>query len=333
MLIAGSYVFAKGLANPPHAVASEEEKLLEAIASRDSDADGLADWAEALYGTDPRDRDTRGLGMTDGEAVSRGLVVPKAIVDVPVATAATGDIVNPDLPPAPAESTLTAAFSRNLLMLYMNALERSGGNLSDSDLSAIARQALMELAQSITPAPPFKSERDLTVSGAGDAAMLAFATSVERVMKANTANATTSEIYYLQDAVERNDKVAIARIVSIAKVYRTTAVGIAALHAPEELAEEHLALVNAFARMSEVTSDFARVESDPLITMLALQQYPEAVLALGSAFIHFSNEFKAAGITLEPGTPGASIVNLMSDIAAEQKAGKNLPGQRSTVTP
>jgi hypothetical protein len=332
VLIAGSYVITRGIAKPPHAEASEEEALLQAIASRDSDADGLADWAESLYGTDPHVRDTFGHGMTDGEAVARGLIVPEAVADVPGADI-SGTAVDPDLPSAPEDDTLTAVFARNLFMRYMDALDRTGGNLSDEDLSSIANDALADIAGSVTPAPPFKSARDLAVGGSGGAAMVAFAAGVERVLLTNTASATTSEIYYLKDVVENGDLSALDRIVSIAKVYKASAAGIAALSSPRELADEHLALVNALARMSAVTSDLARVESDPLITMIALQQYPQAVLDLGTAFIDIANEFKTAGVTLSPGKPGAAVVNLVNDIAVDQQAGKNLPGKRETQAP
>src|SRR5207244_1423578 len=99
------------------------------------------------------------------------------------------------LPPAPAEDTLTAAFAKNLFTLYVNALEQSGGALSDSDLSDIANQAMTDLSKSMILAPDFKSAQDFSVQGSGLDAMKSFAAAAEVVMKANKANATTSEIF------------------------------------------------------------------------------------------------------------------------------------------
>ncbi len=39
----------------------------------DTDHDGLADWREFLYGTDPTNPDTNGDGIWDGVAVAAGL--------------------------------------------------------------------------------------------------------------------------------------------------------------------------------------------------------------------------------------------------------------------
>ena len=320
VIIGGAFVLARGAATPPTAQASAESALLAAIASRDSDSDGLADWEEALYGTDPHDSDTRELGMTDGEAVAQGLIIPKAIADVPGVDGSGGTVVDPDLPPAPDENTLTAAFAKNVFTLYLDRLQANGGQLADQDLADIANQALAELGGSITAAPPFKSARDLIVSGEGSEAMKAYAAAVERVMLANTSDASKSELAYLKDAVENNDTAALAHISSLAKAYRMSAAGIAVLPVPSELAAAHLALVNSLARTSEATNDFALFDADPLTTVLALKQYPGDILALVDALESIANAFNAVDITLAPGEPGASIVNLVADVAAEQAA-------------
>ncbi len=321
VVIGGAFVLAGSAARPPSAQASEESALLSAIASRDSDSDGLADWEEALYGTDPKNADTRDLGMTDGEAVAAGLIVPRAIAEVP-GTDAGGTLVNPDLPSVPAEGTLTAAFAKNVFTLYLDSLQKSGGDLSEGDLASIADQALTELGDSIKAAPPFKSAHDLEVSGSGTGAMKTYAAAVEKVMLANTSDASKSELAYLKDAVENNDATALAHISSLAKAYRMSAAGIAVLPVPTELAAADLALINSLARTSEATNDFAALDEDPLTTVLALKQYPGDILALVDALQSIATTFKAAGITLAPGEPGASIVNLVSDVAAEQAAAK-----------
>src|SRR3989338_7430484 len=106
MLIAGVYVLGHDIELPSRAQASTESALLQAIATKDVDGDGLPDWEEILCGTSPSATDTFHLGMTDGEAVIRGLIVPKAIADIPVA----GSETSPS--GAPSEGTITAAFAK-----------------------------------------------------------------------------------------------------------------------------------------------------------------------------------------------------------------------------
>jgi len=326
MLIVGSYMLARGIGSPPSAQASTESALLQAIATRDSDNDGLTDWEEVLYGTDSHNSDSLNLGMTDGEAVAKGLVVPKAIADISVASSSPYALSEDGLPSAPAEGTITAAFAKNFLSLYLTAKEANGGaDLSEAEIKNISDQALSSLSSAVVAAPDFKSKSDITVSGSGADALKAFAISAEAVLLKNTHDATKSEIEYLQDEIEDNDSTALPHIASIAAAYRSSAAGLAVLTVPTELADDDLALINAMMRVSEITTDFTRVDSDPMATMLALNQYPQAVLALGTAFIHIGNIYKTAGISLPAGTPGASFVNLIMNVANQQaEDAKNL---------
>lgn len=324
--IVGAFVLAHGVGSPPAVQASTETALLQAIATRDSDGDGLPDWEEALYGTSPNITDSFKLGMTDGEAVAKGLIVPKAIADISVATSSPGAsvIVDPSLPPAPAEGTLTAAFAKSFFTLFLEAKQANGGNdLSETQMNNVASQALSSLSSVIVAAPDYKSAKDLTVSLGGAEALTAFAVSAEAVLLKNTSNATTSEINYLKNALLNNDATAFPHIVSIAKAYRDSAVGLAVLPVPQELAAADLALINAMMRISQITTDFTFTDTDPLAAMLALNQYPEATQALGTAFMDIGRIYAAAGISLPAGAPGASFVNLIENVANNQAAAKN----------
>ena len=325
LLIVGAFILARDATNPSIAQASTETALLKAIATKDSTGDGLPDWEKSLYGipVNATTTDYFHLGMTDGEAVAKGLVVPKAIADITVATSSsdTSDVTDDSLPPAPADDTLTAAFAKNFITLYMAAKEQNGGaDLSESDISNISNEVMNSLTSSVTVAPDFKSASDIKVSGSGVDALKTFAVNAEAVFKANQSDATTSEINYLQDAVENDDASALPYIVGIAKEYRNSAAGLAMLPVPQELATDDLTLVNAMMRISEVTSDFARVNDDPLATMLALNQYPQAVLNMENAFIDIGNVYETAGVSIPAGTPGYFFVNLISNMKSKQQA-------------
>jgi hypothetical protein len=324
VVIFGSYLLGHGIGSPQLAQASTETALLQAIAMKDSNGDGLPDWEKSLYGIPMNSTTTDyfNLGMTDGEAVAKGLIVPKAIADISVASSSPVSLSADGLPPPPAEGTLTSAFTQDFLTLYLTAKQTNGNtDLSESQITDIANQAVNQLSSSIQPVSDFKSAHDLTVSGSGADALKAFAVNAEAVFIRNTSTATTSELIYLKSALEHNDVVALSHIASIAKGYRDSAAGLSVLPVPTELSADDLILINAMMRLSGIISDFTRVNDDPLAAMLALQQYPKAVESLGTAFVNIDGTYAAASIILPPGTPGASFVNLVKEIASSPKTG------------
>lgn len=324
VIIGGAYWLARSVESPSTAQASMESALLQAIAAKDSDGDGLSDWEEALYGTSPNITDTFNFGMTDGEAVAKGLIVPKAIADIKIASSSSSTGVD-GLPPPPKDGTLTAAFAKNLFTLYLSAKQAKGGaDLSEDEMVGIAKQAMDELSSAITIASDFKSEKDLKISESGADSFREFAVRAEAVLKNKKSSAKKSEIFYLQDAVKNNDTEALSRIAEIAKGYRDVAVGLSALSVPTELVADHLLLINSMMRLSEITSDFTRVNDDTLTSILALQQYPQALINLWNAFSNIGKIYGTAGVSLQSGEPGAQFVNLIQDMAKEKASGKKI---------
>lgn len=326
VIVVGAYMLARGVESPEVAQASTETALLQAVATKDSDGDGLPDWEETLYGADSHNPDTFHLGMTDGEAVAKGLIVPKALADMPAATSSLAVAGADGLPPAPAEGTLTAAFAKSFFTSYLAAKQAAGGGaLSESDMKDVANKAVSSLSSAITTAPDFKSGKELNVSGSGSDAMKAFAVSAEAVLLKNTTDATKTPLGYLKSILEDNDTTATPHLASIAKMYRGSAAGLAALPVPTELTADNLALINALMRMSEIVNDFTKADSDPLATILALQQYVGVAQALGNAFLNIGTAYTIVGITLPAGTPGASFVNFASEVMATERATTSKP--------
>ena len=295
-MIGSAYIFGTGVFTSPVAEASVETDLLREIVVRDTDADGLPDWEESLYGTDPKKTDTKGLGMTDGEAVQQGLIVPQAIVDIP---APEKESVSPaeGVPPPAAPGSMTDAFARNFFTAYLEAKSSTGGaNLTREDLSAIAESVMDDFRRSVAPAPPFRLAKDMRIGGTGESALETYRLSVNGVFAAHSVTLPKSELEYLAQAIEENSSEPLTHMEVISKAYLNTASGLAALPVPKELADSMLALVNALAQIGRVSADFARLESDPVATMLALGEYGEAVQEMQNALKSAGEVYHAAGL-------------------------------------
>lgn len=315
-LIAGAYFFARDIESPSVAQASEETALLQAIAAKDSDGDGLPNWEEALYGTDPNVVDTFRLGMADGEAVAKGLIVPKAIADIPAAAADTSINYAAIGLPKPTEGTLTDIFAKNFFTLYLSAKRANGGaDLTNDQTNALAGQAMGQLSQMVAPASDFKKAADIKVSGSGPDALRVYAAASEAVILAHIPQPQPSknQIQYLQGYLNNGDRSALDTLRAMAAFYRDAAIGLSAIAAPGEMAATHLSLINAFARAGGEIRDFSRIDSDPFAAMFALGQHPQTIAALTAAFTDVARIFAAANIVLVPGTKGATFVNLIRD--------------------
>ena len=318
--ITGAYFLAEGAGAPRVAQASTESALLEQIANKDSTGDGLPDWQKALYGIplNATTTDYFHLGMTDGEAVAKGLIVPVATTpSASAATPSTGTTAASFGLTAPAAGSLTDTFAKNFFSLYVSASQKAGGSLTSDQIDTLAQEALTELSASVTPAPDFKTASDIKVSGSGPDAMRAYAASVERVMNAYQVTLPEGELDYLQDYLSTGSSQDLADIAVLAKDYHDVAVGLSALPVPSELAASDLALINAAARAGDVINDFSNVSNDPLIAMLALQQYPGALVALTDSFISVSKAYAAAGVSIPAGAAGSEFVNAGNTFAKE----------------
>ncbi len=326
--ITGSYLLSRGAGAPPVAEASTETALLQEIATKDSNGDGLPDWEKSLYGIplDATSTDYFHLGMTDGEAVAKGLIVP--IATGPAAASSTpssGSTTVIDGTPAPTQGSLTDTFAQNFFTLYIAAEQANNGSLTNDQINAVAAQAMQELTSSATPTPDFKTTADITVAGSGATALVAYANNAAQVIAAHAAVLPESELQYLQDYMDDSDPTALQHIKQIAGSYHDTAVGLAALSVPAELQQTHLALVNALYRISQDANDFSNVDSDPLTTMLALEQYPQTVVELANTFGALNTTYTNEHVVLPPGSRAAIFVNVAPETAAKEAAAASTP--------
>lgn len=299
-LIASAYVLGRGIEMPSLAEASMESELLAAVAAKDSDGDGLPDWEELLYGTDIHAVDTFHLGISDGEAVAKGLIIPKAVIEN--STTATSE-----------ENTLTDAFAKAFFTLYLAAKETNGGaDLSPEQTRALADEALQHFIENFEPASDYKATQDLKIEDDGNEKLSTFAALAEGVFTAYSPKSPIRELETIQSAIQDGDAEAIAALSALSRTYKQYAAGFAALFVPRSLLSADLALINAFAQRAAIYDGLARINTDPLSAILALQQLAKNEAAWMSAFGDMGTVYKARDISLPRGEPGAVFIRIVT---------------------
>jgi hypothetical protein len=292
----------------PIANAASSDELLKAYAAKDTDGDGVPDWEEALYGTDPAKADTLGNGLGDAVSIQKGLIPLKYKVSAPTASGSGSSTIAANIPGvSAAPGTLTDQFAQTF---FKNYIATRGTNPPSADeQAAFIKGAITNLEQTRSRPTAF-SVSDIRVSGSGASALISYAKNVEGAFSANDPHTQQNEVTYLGDAVNKNDPIAIKNLSLIANGYRNTAKALSQVTAPTELKTSHLALINAMSRLGDTIDDMGSVQSDPIRGMLGLESYTNDAKTLAQAFASIGTDFPATGVALSKGQPGYFFYNL-----------------------
>ncbi len=304
-MILGAYVFSgPSFFTIQHADAEDTKKLLEAYAAKDTDTDGLPDWQEALYGTNPQDEHSVTASLTDGEAVRQGLVKPK-FESAPVAT--TTDIRTiPGV--TAASSTLTDQFSKQLFQQY---IQSTGAEAATPEQVASFVTGAMGQLNTMYVAPVGYRASDLRVAGSGADALRAYASASQNVFFSNLPADPKDEATYFYDAVTKNDASALKEVTKIGAWYTATGKAYVKIAVPTELAQAHLRTANALISIGSIVSDMALINTDPLKTLLAVGRYDDALKELISSFVEVNKIFVSENVSFAQSETGYRFLQMI----------------------
>ncbi len=319
VLIVGAYFAAHPFSNTAANAASTDD-LLKAYAAKDTDGDGLPDWEESLYGTDPNNPHSVSPSLTDSQAVAQGLATPK-YAGQPVASSTATDIGSQIPAATAADNTITNQFAELFFNNYMAT--RGASQPSASDMQQFVQEAVIDLEQTRSR-PDAYTTADLVVKGSGPGALATYAAGADAAFAANIQRLPYGELTYFSDAVDKNDASALANVASIGTAYTKTAQALIKVPVPQEAATGQLAVANSMARLGDTISSLATVNDDPIRAMMALGDYGNDTAQLANALANFYPVFVADNVTLTLGEPGYGFYSATADAAS---------GEAATTTP
>lgn len=296
--ISAAFYFTSSL-GPNTAGATSTEELLRAYAALDTDGDGLFDWQESLYGADPKNQNSLDPSMTDREAVDSGKVEPKFKSETPTQEDYSGEDV-PGIEAAP--GTLTDRFARVLFENYLSG-NGAGSIPTEDDLVAFVDASVDDLLATNKATTHFGS-KDIVKGPKGAEGLRTYAIEAEKAFSENTTYFEKSEILYFSDYIIRGDTVALSHVRTIAESYGKIAYAFVHTPVPEEAVAAHVRMANAMARMSDVIGDMGQVDTDPMLGLVGLNSYDEAVAELSFSFRDMYAIFANQGIVLTTGDAG-----------------------------
>ena len=273
LMVAGAFWLSTPLVPTVNALSTDE--ALKAYAEKDSDADGLLDWREVLYGTDSTNPHSVTADLLDGEAVAQGRVKPR------FASSESEDDMTALLEIYVTSQTVTDKFGQKFIQNFVK--QRVDGPLTKEELTAFIESANDELLSRNTAR---YSTSDLTIGPRGKDAIQKYINDLDRVMAANSPTRDSRNVLeHYGDFVTKNSDVrSLIRIRAVGSAYSKSAEAMMTITVPPEVAAQHVDFANAYVLLGEVTTDMGAMDTDPLRGLIGFTQYEDVWTRVSDAF-------------------------------------------------
>lgn len=294
LLVAGAYVLSGPIPFIDRVTAESSDELLRSYAVKDSDADGLTDWQESLYGTDPTNPTSFRTDLLDGEAARQELLTPKTVVPAQDLTT--------DLPGAdPAPSSLTEEFSRKFLGQYL--LTRGAEPPTEEAMANFVSDAIAELVQTSLATPRYTASDARIASGDDAAAFRTYMKEMQAVSDAHEPLLEDRDVALIRSAIEKSDADALVKLKDMSETYETLAEAVMQVRVPRSAVEAHVATANALNYLSIATADVAEYTEDPIRTLLGIGEYRESIRLTLEALALMHGPMTRSGVTVDASAP------------------------------
>ncbi len=255
------------------------EKIKTAIKTNnsdvDSDGDGLKDWEEVLYHTDPNNPDTDGDGVVDG-------------VNVSVVTSGK-ELKNSD---GSVNETNTVA--KNIADSYLKMY--NDGTLNQDSVSQSISGILGGLNLTAQPSDKYSKE-DLNIV---DSSEVNFLTNYFKQITDVTVllGGIDESLYLLNDVLENGNKDSIVKLNDAVSVYQTIQNKLLSVDVPKDVAGVHIDTINRFQDVIDGTKSMANIYEDPLSTLSGINKYVDSVEKIKSNFAVLGVYLKQKGVNI-----------------------------------
>lgn len=253
----------------------------------DSDRDGLKDWEEELWRTDPLTPDTDGDGTQDAEEIKNGRNPVIAGPNDQLDSTSVATKINPDSKKSVPD---TERFARELFATYLST-KQEGLPLTQNEIANIIDTVSASVPDE---SPPFFTEKDAAVfDEETPAALRAYGNALGAVFKKPWPSRENELVIFeraIQDANPETARLDLANLTPIALAYGNLGKAIAKVTAPRGALALHLRVANTAVEIGTAISGMGAAFDDPIKTVSSVARYLEAAPRLGetlSALRHF----------------------------------------------
>ena len=265
---------------------------LNTLTERDSDGDGLKDWEEVLWKTDPHKKDTDGDGTSDYDEVMAGrdptIPGPNDKIKTPenaTSTSATNENLT-------ATERLGREFFANFLAAQQSGIPMTEESMQENMQTLVANTASLLNTRKYTTADI------VIISDSNKDALKTYGNALGEIALRYTPknDPGENEITVLNTAVQNKKYAELEKLDPRIGAATKTLDGAIALPTPQNIASLHIHLLNAMSGYKEMLSGIRAAENDPVRALIALGNYQKDLVAFAGALRDIGRYFKKQGI-------------------------------------
>lgn len=264
---------------------------------KDSDNDGLKDWEEQLWKTDPNNPDTNGDGIKDGEEVRMGINPIGTGLDDKLATDTVQSKINSSI-----ESDLseTDKFSRELFAKYL-ATKRDGQNINIDDYNQFLINAISNTSEATST---IYQESNLRKVDETKASIRNYGNTLGKLFADKAKEFPGNELMIFDEAIDKNDEKILNALESPINRYKSIRDEMLLMPIPASLVSIHLRMVNLTSLMIAGIENMKYIFSDPIKSTGGLSLYPNSIGMFVATMGELSDYFTKNGVIFDKNEAG-----------------------------
>ncbi|MDP3934977.1 MAG: hypothetical protein Q8Q46_02065 [Candidatus Giovannonibacteria bacterium] len=244
-------------------------------ANRDTDNDGLKDWEEILWKTDPNKADTDGDGALDGPEVKDGR--DPMVAGHKLANSAWNDVLESKIEEnakSKEGKTITKLVAEEFASNYFLSKGVEGDLLQSSAKSDIANSLSGTIEKEIAAYKDAFSLSNLKISqNSGGEFAKTYLNKIGALLEKEPAGTQTAEPIILRMILEENNFEKTKLFDPYIEAYKKLVADLKNVSAPTAYKELHLELINALNNTRQSVEFMRGVEKDPAGTMIGIRLY------------------------------------------------------------
>lgn len=281
------------------------EKLVAVAGDLDTDKDGLKDWEESLWKTDPKNPDTDGDGTFDGEEVKANRN-PKVIgpndkmSSEEVESVTQGDV--------PQTTNATDRLARSFFTEYVT-VKKSGATVDATNETKIINAALSQTNPQ--PARQYTEGELEILQNSSESTLRSYANAMG-IIQAEHAISTSgseTELSIFAKAISKEDEKELLKLTPIINRYKSMLQALLKLPVPKDLETKHLALVNAISMIGNDVAHMQNAFTDPVQAMVSFSEYTNITSTVPDIYKNFRDYYTQKNILFSTNDPAYSFLN------------------------